>query len=216
MKICCVCKKQKELDCFHKNKSRKDGLCDICKECRKNDRLNNLDKYRSRDKVCDEKRKDDRKIYRDENKDKSKQYHKEYYINNKEYINKRNKRWADSHRNEHRLYMAERINSDIGFRLAKNLRTRLYLAIKNNWKTGSAVSDLGCSIDELKVYLQNRFKEGMSWENYGKYGWHIDHIIPLTKFNLEDREDLLKACHYTNLQPMWMEENISKSNKILS
>jgi hypothetical protein len=85
------------------------------------------------------------------------------------------------------------------------------LALKRGTKTGSAVSDLGCSIEELKKYIETKFLEGMTWENYGK--WHIDHIIPLSKFNLSDREELLKAVNYTNLQPLWAEDNMKKSNK---
>jgi hypothetical protein len=69
---------------------------------------------------------------------------------------------------------------------------------------------LGCSIPELKTYLESKFQEGMSWENWGIYGWHIDHIIPLDAFNLTNREEFLKACHYTNLQPLWAEENLKK------
>lgn len=103
--------------------------------------------------------------------------------------------------------------SNINYRLSKVLRSRLANAINNNWKSGSAVSDLGCSIEKLKLWLEMHWKTGMTWGNYGKYGWHIDHKQPLSSFNLENREELLKACHFTNLQPLWAEENCRKSNK---
>ena len=98
-------------------------------------------------------------------------------------------------------------------RLRSNLRTRLYSAINGNQKTGSAVCDLGCTIDELKAYLEVLFRPGMTWDNWAFDGWHIDHIKPLVSFDLTDREQFLQACHYTNLQPLWAKENLSKSDK---
>lgn len=98
-------------------------------------------------------------------------------------------------------------------RLARNLRCRLLEAIKCNYKNGSAVRDLGCSIAELKAYLESKFQSGMSWDNYGRNGWHIDHIIPLAAFDLTNKDDLLKACHYTNLQPLWATDNLKKGDR---
>lgn len=80
-------------------------------------------------------------------------------------------------------------------------------------KSGSAIRDLGCSMEELKVYLESKFQPGMSWDNYSFTGWHIDHIIPLSSFDLTDPEQFKQACHYTNLQPLWAEDNFKKSNK---
>lgn len=99
-------------------------------------------------------------------------------------------------------------------KIAHNLRSRIRHSIKNKQKSGSAVKDLGCSIDELKEYLGKQFDKNMTWDNYGFYGWHIDHIIPLSSFDLTDRQQFLKACHYTNLQPLWAKENLSKGAKI--
>jgi len=79
---------------------------------------------------------------------------------------------------------------------------------------GSAVNDLGCTIDELKARLESPFQPGMTWDNWGLYGWHIDHIIPLASFNLEDREQFLKVNHYTNLQPLWCDDNWEKGCKL--
>lgn len=88
-------------------------------------------------------------------------------------------------------------------------------AIKVNAKSGSAVRDLGCSVDFLKTYLESLFQSGMSWDNWTLNGWHIDHISPLSSFNLSNRDELLKACHYTNLQPLWAKDNLAKSNSTI-
>lgn len=96
---------------------------------------------------------------------------------------------------------------------ASELRRRLLLAVKNKQKTGSAIRDLGCSISEFITYIESKFSDGMTWGNHSHKGWHFDHIKPLALFNLENRDELLKACHYTNIQPMWAEINCSKGKK---
>jgi hypothetical protein len=71
---------------------------------------------------------------------------------------------------------------------------------------------LGCSIPELKQYLESKFQPGMSWENHGKE-WHIDHIRSLVNFDLTNKKQLLEACHWTNLQPLWWIDNLKKGSK---
>lgn len=104
-------------------------------------------------------------------------------------------------------------NYTIGHKLKRNLRTRLYGALKGNYKAGSAVSDLGCTVEELKKHLEYQFKPGMDWDNHTKDGWHIDHIKPLASFDLTDSIQFKEACHYTNLQPLWAFENLRKGDK---
>lgn len=141
-----------------------------------------------------------------------------YYIENKENNKEQCKRWRVKNREQHRKYRrkynknARLIN--LNTKLQQNLRTRLRQAIRTNQKSGSAVSDLGCSIEKFKLWIEIHWQEGMNWNNYGKNGWHIDHTIPLSKFDLRDRNELLKACHYTNLKPMWAMDNYKKGNKI--
>lgn len=215
MKRCWCCGKEKTFEFFHKNRLNKDGFSSWCKECRKQDRKDNIEKYRLRDKIQGEKHSVQRQQYRQAHQKEMKKYQKEYYIKNKDYINLRNKTWRDNNKEWCLEYIRKRCE-ELNFRISKNLRTRLYLAIKNEWKSGSAVNDLGCSIEELVAYLESKFyvnpetNENMSWDNYGKYGWHIDHIKPLTAFDLSIPEQIREACHYTNLQPMWMKDNISK------
>jgi len=125
---------------------------------------------------------------------------KTHYETNKEEILAKNK-----------IYWQNKYHTDINFRLAVTLRTRLYGAIKNDHKIGSAVNDLGCSIKELKIHLENQFEEDMSWDNYGE--WHIDHIKAISKYNLSNKKELLKACNYNNLQPLWAIDNLKKGNR---
>lgn len=128
----------------------------------------------------------------------------------KEMMRECRKNWRDKNPGYINNYNKERQKRDILFKIRMTLRSRLNKAIKNKSKKGSAVKLLGCSIDEFKIYMQSKFKEGMSWDNHGL--WHMDHIKPLTAFNLEDEFELSQACHYTNMQPLWASENQSKNN----
>jgi hypothetical protein len=100
-------------------------------------------------------------------------------------------------------------------KLSNNVRCRVknFLKSKNIKKNNKTFDIVGCNPEILKEYLEKQFVDGMSWDNYGKYGWHIDHIVPLSSANSE--EELFKLCHYTNLQPLWAFDNLSKGNKII-
>lgn len=123
-----------------------------------------------------------------------------YNIKNKDHVRK-----LQREHNTRKYY------SDPQFRLTRVLRARLSAALKNNYKSGSAIKDLGCSVTEFKIYLESKFLVGMSWSNYGQ--WHIDHKIALANFDLTDRKQFCKAVHFTNLQPLWAKENQSKGAK---
>ena len=103
-----------------------------------------------------------------------------------------------------------RRQTDPMFRLVANLRRRLNRLLKGS-KSKKTLELTGCDSKFLKEYLEARFLPGMTWENYGK--WHIDHIIPLSRVNLFDTNELHMVCNYKNLQPMWGSDNIRKSNK---
>ena len=137
--------------------------------------------------------------YRLLHKEKIQQDMKDYHEKNKKQLNKK-----------HQKYFKIRMETDVSFKLKVYLRIRLGQAIKKSWKAGSAVKDLGCSVDELKRYLGSKFSSNMSWDNYGSY-WEIDHIKPLSSFDLTDREQFLTAANYTNLQPLSIEDHKKKS-----
>lgn len=113
------------------------------------------------------------------------------------------------------LYEKTRISNDIQYKLKKRLRNRLSDALRKNVKMGSAIKDLGCSLEFLKQHLESLFQPGMTWDNYGNKpgNWSIDHIYPLSRVDLTNREELLKVVHYTNLRPLWHIDNLKKGNK---
>jgi hypothetical protein len=166
-------------------------------------------------KIWRQENKEERKIWRETNKEKIKQYKKIYNQINQDRV----KEYSQLYRkkNKKNIYEKEklRLQNNVQFKLKKGLRTRLRTAVKRNYKSGSAVKDLGCTIDELKTYLESKFQEGMSWDNWTKDGWHIDHIRPLSSFDLTNREELLQAVHYTNLQPLWAKDNLAKKDKMV-
>lgn len=108
----------------------------------------------------------------------------------------------------------KRYSSDLQYRMEISLRRRLYMAVKNNHSSGLAVMDLGIRIPDFISYIESLFEDGMSWSNWGVHGWHLDHIIPISKFDLSDQGDVSRACHYTNIQPLWAKENLSKGAKV--
>jgi hypothetical protein len=139
------------------------------------------------------------------NKDHLKEYNSKYYLSNK------------NHKiSKDREYRRRRMQIDIGYKLRQSLRKRLNKAILINQKSGSAIRDLGCTIEELKAYLESKFQEGMTWDNWGRGSkcWHIDHIKPLAAFDLTDRNQFKEANHYSNLQPLWEKDNLEKSDRL--
>ena len=126
------------------------------------------------------------------------------------------KKSSKKHRVKRNASKMRKYHSDPQTKLKINLRSRLGRIIRKNniTKTNSALTLVGCDLPFLIKYLEDQFKEGMSWHNWSLDGWHIDHIIPLDAFDLTDIEEQKKAFHYTNLQPLWAKENLSKGNRI--
>jgi hypothetical protein len=148
------------------------------------------DNYRSDCNYC-------RKQYYQANKERIKEYEKQYYQANKEKINE---------------YEKQRRKTDHMFKLKKLLRDRSQKAFKRKGysKNTKTQEMLGVDWEIAKQHIERQFKKGMNWENHGE--WHIDHIIPLASAKTPER--LKQLCHYTNLQPMWAVDNLSKSDSI--
>lgn len=209
-KICSTCKKEIPLSSFHKYGNSPDGHTHRCKECvsRKKEvpidtkicttckKIKILDEFNDRKngkfgkssicKICINKK---LKIYREKNNQK---------------INEIRKLWRNNKR-----------KNDVIFKLICNVRCRLYgfLKMRKMKKNNTTFNIVGCTPLFLKKYLENQFTDGMSWDNYGFYGWHIDHKIPLYSGNNED--EIYKLCYYTNLQPLWGDENFKKGKNLI-
>lgn len=122
------------------------------------------------------------------------------------------KAWQDKNKGYTNKYNKNRKATDTSFKLRMYLRTRLYQTLKGLKKT-SALDLLGCEIEDFKIYITNKFLEGMTWDNYG--GWELDHIRPLALFNLIEVEEQKKAFHFTNFQPLWKSDNREKRDSYI-
>jgi len=155
------------------------------------------------------------KNYREENKEILNIKKREKHLLNKDIENARSREYKQTHKKEvknySRQYNTNRLKTDTLYKLSCNLRTRLSTALRGNTKKGSAVRDLGCTIPEFKIYLESLFTEGMTWENYGSF-WHLDHLKPISLFNLLDETEFKEAVHFSNIQPLSAEANIQKHN----
>lgn len=243
MKICCNCKVELPLTEFYYENGKPKGKCKNCRKiCNKinfekwsktdNGKLRlkeNKKKYEQKIKdkskiVREEKRKQKdillkekqqrkelREIRKKENEQKSLEYKKlmDYYKSPEGIEEKR----KTKRKNEYKKWKRKWVNDELFA-----VKVRLRNLIRNSFrKQGykkfdkNTESIVGISYEEFKSYINSKFLDGMTWENRGD--WHIDHIIPISSANSE--EEMIKLSHYTNLQPLWAEENISKGNKIL-
>lgn len=204
MKICKKCNLEKSILDFHKDKGLNDGLRKICKSCaiacakisQTENKIKRHFYFQNYMKSNQAKLKKHRQEYYQRTKDNSR---KEYISKNKIKIRARN-----------RVYEKTKRSENIDWKIRSNLRNRINRAVKFGYKKSSAVKELGCTIEFFKTYIEAKFNPGMSWANWSRYGWHLDHIIPLNCFDLNNSDDFKKAVHFTNFQPLWWKENLSK------
>src|ERR1035437_5428905 len=143
------------------------------------------------------------KDYHEKNKEELSVASKIHYEENREAILAYQKVYAKENRTKITAHNRERKKIDPLFKLSKNLSNRIHGALKaKSWTKNNSTKDiLGCSLDELKAHLEKQFLPGMTWQNNTLEGWHLDHIYPLAKAT--SVEELIRLCHYTNLQPLW-------------
>jgi hypothetical protein len=186
LKKCSKCKEEKDVfNDFHKDRSTRDGVTNQCKICRKN----GLKKTKSSKRIT------------------TNTFEKNsYYQNNKYIINKKGVEYRNKRTKEDNLFKFK-----LGVRC--NIRKSFNRGSNQFRKDAKTESILGCTIEEFKSYIKSKFTNKMTFDNYGKNGWHLDHIIPLS--TAKTYEDVVKLCYYTNFQPLWAKDNLKKGCKIL-
>lgn len=195
-RICYKCKLEKKIKEFGKDKSRKDNYKVWCKNCW-------AEFHKEYNKKNREKISKRAKEYREQNKFKISKRMRKYYQQNKKRILKRTK-----------IYKRNRRRKDINFDLLDRLRNRIYITLKGKRKSKYTLELLGCSIEKLKKHLQKQFQKGMSWNNHGRTGWHIDHIKPCATFDLSKSKEQKKCFHYSNLRPLWAKDNLRRRKEV--
>jgi hypothetical protein len=232
MKICSKCKESKKLSEFAKRSDSKDGYRSQCKNCvglNPNIKKTSKNYYlKNREKLL--KKANDRKRRNLDHGSKRRTIKRmmelcESYqslctkcmkIQDKENFvkdNSRKNRTSAQCNDCKNAYYKYKKKSDIIFKLSTNIRSMISTYIKSNGikKTRRSEEIIGCSFIELKSHIELKFIEGMSWENYGL--WHIDHIIPISYAKSE--VEIYKLNHYSNFQPLWAKDNLSKGNRFI-
>lgn len=232
MKVCSKCGDEKSAVHFNKHSQGRDGLRPDCKECVKEYkkkyaiinakklseksreyRENNVEKLKAvskkyyRENIVDIKIK--AKKYREDNKDRMKEYGRKY----REFNKKEASRYRESYKLTRNKNRRDKYSTNIVYNLECRIRSRINDVFGGSMclKDIRTYDIIGCTWEELKIHLESQFADGMSWDNRDK--WHIDHIVPLSI--AEKESDFEYLAHYSNLQPLWAEDNLKKSNNIL-
>jgi len=214
-KICKICKKSKTIDNFHIHRWRKDGRESRCKECRK--KLDHIVYKNYRDTP---EGKEKTKKYYAKNKEHLKAKAKEYADRNRDKINNRNTKWKIKNRNKclvynKKYYSRKRLIPAI--RLNENISSQINIGFNGKKNVIKWQEYVGYKLEDLVNHLETLFKIGMSWDNHGKDGWEIDHIIPKSLWEFKSYEDReFRQCWaLCNLQPLWVIDNKKKYNKCI-
>ena len=202
-KTCRLCGLNKSVDDFYFRKDRNTYRTE-CKNCivdiaNKNHDLNRNERLLKM------------KQYQKLNKSKLLDKSRQYYADNKDTVLEHNKLWRKAFRDIHGVsYNNFRYNNDLNHKLKCIIRNRIADALKANNLSLIHV-DVGCSTEFLISYLESKWQPEMTWDNWSRDGWHVDHIVPLHNFDLSNKEEFNKACNYKNLQPLWAKDNWYKN-----
>jgi hypothetical protein len=210
-KKCYGCKTVKQLVEFKKNKSKRDGLHDECVVCvKKRNRayyLKNKQKLNADAKAYREARPEETKAYQKAYKETHKEEAKQYRIDNAAYF----KAYNEAYKARKNAWIADRRKNDINFKISYNLRTRFHSFISTKGK--HTFGALGMPCDTFLSWIEYQFTEGLTWDNYAT-DWHLDHVLPVSKFNLENDTDQKVCFNWSNFQPLFKGDNWDKGNQI--
>lgn len=222
LKYCSVCKKfyPANKKYFHENNRNKNGLYSKCKECQNKISRDLDNKIRNSSNIDD---------YKNKYKECTKCGNK--YPATKDYFVKQigRKYNLSSHckncrKNNAKIYRKKpeynegiryKLKNDKNFAIKMRLSSRIRTAVKNQYseKAFSTIELLGCTIEQFTTYFKSKFKPDMTWEAFMNGEIHIDHIKPCALFDLTQESEQQKCFHYTNLQPLWAKDNLSKGAK---
>lgn len=183
---------------------------------------------RKHDEHAKELKREESRRYRENNAEKVKELAKQhaatYYAKHKdtEEYKEKKKQYAQSDKGkaQRNKYQRERRHNDIAYKIRDNLSRRINKSLKHlgSTKSDNTIEYLDCSIEFFVEHIEAQFKDGMSWDNYGRDSerdcWEIDHIVPVN-YNNPTVEEVIKRMHYSNCQPMWAFDNRSKSNRFV-
>lgn len=198
-KCCRKCRESKSIEEFYNQAKGRDGRQSTCKSCQ--NVVNSAWRDANRERVNNSRRR-----WRKNNPDKVKAASRAWWNNNPEYGKIR----FQEHREEIYAYARHRRKTDPEYYLRRRIAELTSQMPKRKYHLGS-IELLGCTPAEYRLYLENQFLPGMSWENRSE--WHIDHVIPLSAFDLNVHSELLEACNYLNTQPLWAQDNLRKHSK---
>lgn len=199
-KVCGRCKIYKPVSEYAK--SKRDGIQSRCRPCKTEDRRVKRSDKESNDRINARRR----EIWATDE-----------HSRNTQLATAKKWRKTNPEKASESVYksLCKRFENDPFFKFVHRLRSRTsgFIKSKKISKNNKFIKYLGCDLETFKKHIESQFRDGMNWENHSVDGWHLDHIIPISK--AETEEDLYRLCHYTNLQPLWAEDNLRKSNKIL-
>lgn len=176
-------------------------------------------------KRCDTCNKEYRKLYwrarenKPERKKQNIERHKKFIKNNPDKIKEYSKKYRTGKTRDRYLAKKRQSNkkyydNNLEYKMGNLLRCRIWTTLKkqNIDKNNGTMELVGCSKEELIKHLESKFQEGMSWKNWSLNGWHIDHIRPISSFDLSDPAQVKECFHFSNLQPLWAIDNLKKSD----
>lgn len=209
-KKCIECDQEKDIQRFR-------PLRNVCKDCNNEKRkIYMKDYYEKNKKEWKEKERTRNekltKLQEEEQKIKECRDCKKNKLTSEFRLNR--KRCKDCERKENREWVLDKRHTDPIYKFISNCRTRLVQAVRKENKKQSTIEYLGEDIDFIKEWIIFNFSDSMTWENQGSF-WHIDHVIPVSRFNLETEDDVIRCFNWKNLSPLTKKENLTKSSNII-